>query len=254
MVAFDNKFIMTVQEIMDMALANTHTKSAQVTAANLLSWFNLVRKVVYRTIVKNIGENFFFVQIDVDAVAGQSEGKYDLDNADNDESGPIEIRKALIKGYSTDDVHTVAREINPKDFGEDWTYFLDNQAKNDPVYFTTHDGVKISIYIAPKFVAADLPSSPSGNEQIKLFATKKAVDLAAGASDNAVLIPDDEHHMIALGMEQYIYKNRGKKKEARDSLVEFKTEIPEMIDRITNRDQSAMIATLPNDRALQFGD
>ena len=241
---------MTVQEIMDLALSNTHTKTAQVSAANQLIFFNISRKAVGRTILAKVDENFFFQIWKRDAVADQNNGEYPYPEADEDSAGMLKCLSVKVKGYDTDTYHKNAREIDIKTLPRDWDYYLEYQSKADPVYFIADE----SIFIAPQFDSADLPDSPSGNKQLKLYGIAKLIDLAADAVDSAVLIPDDHQPIIAAGMEEFIYKARGKRSEALTAKQNFEFELADMITKMTNRDESLGTASIPDDTNLQFGE
>lgn len=241
---------MTVQEIMNLALSNTHTKTAQVPSANQLIFFNIARKAVGRTIITKVDENFFFQIWQRDAVASQNNGEYPYPVADDDSAGMLKCLGVKVKGYDTETYHKNAKEVDIKTLQKDWEYYLEHQSKSDPIYYIADE----SIFIAPQFDASDLPDSPSGNLQLKLYGIAKLIDLAADAVDSAILIPDDHHQVIALGMEEFIYKARGKSREAFSSKQSFEFELSDMIMKMTNRDESLGTASIPNDTNLQFGE
>ena len=241
---------MTYDEIVALALTNTHTKSGQVLAANLKKFFNIARKTIGNRIIKDVDENYFFQIWKRDAIADQTNGEYPYPEADNDSAGMLKLLGVAIKGYDSDVYYKLSREVDIKTLQYDWAWYLANQSKSDPIHFIADE----SIFIAPQFAAADLPDSPSGNMQIKLNGIAKLIDLHTGATDAAILIPDDSHWRIALGMEQFIYKSRKMKKEAFDAKQEFEIEMQSMVDEMTNRDNSGMQATLPSDYNLGFGE
>jgi len=156
----------------------------------------------------------------------------------------------FIKGYSTDVNYLKADEVDIKTLPHDWEWYLTNQPKSLPIYFIADE----SIFIAPQFATADLPASPSGNLQIKLNGIAKVTDLDVGAAASTILIPDDSHHRIATGMKQWIFRARGKTKEALVAKQEFEVEKANMIDEMTNRDNSGMCAKLPDDNQLGYGN
>jgi hypothetical protein len=162
----------------------------------------------------------------------------------------LKLKSIYIKGYDTDLEYTKCREVKLADMPYDWDYYLKYQPKSDPIYFIADS----SIFIAPQFDAEDLPDSPSGNAQVKLVGIPKFTDLDAGATAAAILIPDDSHHRIAVGMKELIFRSRNKTAEADRAFNEFEAEKAKMIDELTNRDNSQMIATLPNDTHLQFAE
>lgn len=241
---------MTYNEIVTLALDSSHTKSGQFLAASLKTWFNIARKELWNTIVKDVDENYFFQIWKRDAIVAQTNGEYPYPEADENSAGMLKLTAVAIKGYSTDEYFKPAREVDIKTLPHDWEWYLTNQPKSDPIYFIADD----SVFIAPNFVAADLPTSPSGNMQIKLTGTAKCIDLSAGATAAAILIPDDSHHRIAVGMTQWIFKARAKKNEAAAAKNEFEIEKSLMTDELTNRDNSGMTAKLPDDHNLGYGN
>lgn len=244
---------MTVQQIMDLALANTHTKSGQVSATSLLKWFNASRKKVAKKIISDISENFFFQIWTIDAedntVAKRANGEYLFPIQSSTSAGMKKLQKLFIKGYSTDDYFTPCKEVDLRALPNDWLWYMANQPKNDPIYFIADS----SFFIAPEFLAADLPAVPAGNKQIKCYGVASIADLAANAAESTILIPDDYHELIATGMEPYILKARDKRNESIAAKNEFIFELQEMIDELSERDDTRMIAQLPNDTNLQFG-
>lgn len=244
---------MTVQEIMDLALLNSHTKSAQLgtnSATNQLIWFNIIRKDLGQAIITKVNENYFFQIWTRDAVASQNNGEYPYPEQDDDSAGMLKCLRLSVKTDNDDDYYTPADEIDIKTLPRDWAYYLANQPRANPIYFLGDE----SFFVAPQFAVDNLPTSPSGNAQIKLYGTAKLIDLAAGAAASTILIPDDFHHLIAIGMEQYILKNRGKRAEATAAKNEYEYEKNVMIDELSNRDESNMQAALPDDTNLQYAE
>jgi hypothetical protein len=197
-----------------------------------------------------VDENYFFNIWNRDAIANQTNGEYPYPAATNNAAGMLKALGIFVKGSLSDMFHTPADEVDIKTLPHDWAWYLANQPKHKPIYFIADE----SIFIAPQFVASDLPASPSGNGQIKINGIAKLTDLDVGAPDAAILIPDDSHQRIALGMKQWIFKARGKTKDAIAAQQEFEFEKQTMIDEMTNRDNSGMTAKLPNDASLGFGE
>jgi len=241
---------MTYNEILALALSNTHTKAGQVSSTILNNAFNIARNRLGKEIVQNVGENYFFQIWKRDAIANQDNGEYPYPEADQDSAGADKITGVAIKGLTSDVYYRPCREVDVKNLEHDWEWYLVNQPKSDPIYFIADE----SIFIAPQFSASDLPANPSGNLQIKLTGIAKLIDLTTGASAASILIPTDQHHRIAIGMEEYIYKSRKMKTEAVTAMQEFDLECQKMIDELTNRNNSNMQASVPNDFALGFGE
>lgn len=245
---------MNAQAIINLALSNTHTKTGQISASSLLTFFNIARAEVASTIVKEVSEDFFFQIWTIDAEdnthPARVNGEYIYPTSTSAAAGMLKLNKLAIKGLSTDVYYTPAREVDMKALPRDWSYFMANQPKADPIYFVADE----SIFIAPEFKAEDLPASPLNNKQIKLYGVARVTDLLANAAEDAILIPIDFHPLIATGMEQYINKSRGKDAKAASALQEFEFGKQKMIDTLTNRDNSPMFASLPNDINLGYGD
>lgn len=245
---------MNVADIQALALSNTHTKSNQVNDSDMLRWFNIIRKDLAKTIMKDVSENYFFEIWEIDAEDNTNDnranGEYLFPEASSTKVGLRKLLNLAIKGRSTDSYHTPATEVDVSQLQKDWKYYMKNQPKEEPIYFMGDR----SFFIAPEFKPEDLPDSPSGNKQIKAYGVASVADLAADATEDKILIPDDYHDLIALGMEQYIFKYRGKKDEAVNSMNEFEAKKSEMVDGLTNRDYSRMQAKLPNDTGLQYGE
>lgn len=242
---------MTYNEIIALALALTHTKAGQVSAGNLKTFFNIKRKELGNAIVKDVDENYFMQIWTRDAIANQNNGEYPYPEADSDSAGMLKLLKLSIKARYTDIYYSdKMTEVDIKALPHDWGWYLENQPKEVPIYYIGDE----SVFIAPQFVAADLPASPSGNAQIKMYGVAKMTDLDVGATAAAILIPDDSHHRIAIGMKELILTSRGKKSEANLAKQEFELEKSIMIDELTNRDNSGMTAKVPNDLQLGYGN
>jgi len=238
---------MTFNEIISLALTMSHTKTAQVSADNLKAFFNIKRKELGNVIIKDVDEEFFFQIWKRDAIAAQENGEYPYPEADADSAGMLKSKAVYIKGYSTDLEYIKAKDVKLANLPYDWNYYLDNQPKSSPIYFIGEN----SLFIAPQFNANDLPDDPSGNAQVKLVGIAKLIDLDTEATSADILIPDDSHHRIAIGMKELIFRSRGKTSEADKAFNEFEAEKSKMIDELTNRDTSTMIASLPDDEHLQ---
>lgn len=236
---------MTVQEIINLSLANTHTNAAQVGAANLLIWFNIVRRKLRKVIVTEINEHFFYDIWLTDAVVNRANGEYPFPQATSIKAGMDKLIKLGIK-WNGDSYFTPCHEMIINSPDAKWDERLITQSKGSPVYYVADN----SYFVAPNFTTDDL-IVPTGNYQIKVEGTKKFVNLTAADLESAILIPEDFHEIIALGMEPYIYKNRGLTALKNDAKLEFKTELIESIQELAGRDISEMSATLPDETALE---
>lgn len=241
---------MTYNEIITLALSISHTKAGQVSAASLKSFFNIARNELGNAIIKDVNEDFFYEIWKRDAVADQENGEYPYPEANEESAGMLKCLDVGVKVMSTDFYYTKAQEVDRKALPHDWEWYLTNQPKSKPIYYIADN----SVFIAPQFNTNDLPDDPSGNKQIKLTGIAKFTDLDAGATDDAILIPTASHPRIAIGMKQWIMEARGKTKEAITAQQKFEFEKITMIDELTNRNDSQMISTTPNDIQLGYGN
>jgi hypothetical protein len=245
---------MTAAQIISLALSNTHTKTGQISAASLLTFLNVIRAEIASTIIKEVSEDFFFQIWTIDAKDTtdiyRTNGEYVFPASTSTYSGMAKLNKLAVKGLSTDLYHTPAREVDMKALDRDWSWYMVNQPKNDPIYFIADE----SFFIAPQFTPDDLPTPALGNKQIKAYGVARITDIDASAAETAILIPIDFHPLISLGMEQFIFKARGKKNDAIGAMQEFELGKQKMIDTLTNRDNSPMYAGLPADNLLGYGN
>ena len=237
---------MTVQQIIDLALSNAHTKETQVLAANTIIWYNKARARVYAFIRQYVDENYFADDFFIDAVVSKANGEYTLPVY---AVGPpivygiSEIDRVLIKGYSTDTYYTAAQEVDIKTLPYDWSWYLTNQPKNLPLYYLGKDVIRI----APQFDTADVVAVD--NNQIKLHGQRSLLDLAAGATDS--VIPDHVHFVLADFMVPDILRARGRMSEAQTAENRLPGVVSEMVNTLTNRTKDDDTAKLPDETALE---
>lgn len=237
---------MDYNAIIALALADSHTKAGQVSSTNLATYFNICRNELGNLIIKDVDEDFFFQIWTRDAIANQTNGEYPYPEADSDSAGMLKCNTISVKTKPTDVYHKPAREVKLSQLDHDWSWYLVNQPKDDPIYFVADT----SIFIAPQFDTNDLPTSPSGNAQIKLTGIAKLTNLAAGATEASIMIPTPER--IAIGMKYWILKSRGMDNKAELAKREFENAKLTMVSELTNRDNSEMCARLPDDTNLQY--
>ena len=237
----------SAQEIIQLALDQTHTKSSMVSSANLVNYFNIIRKRIGYVIMQKIGEHDYFDIWQTDAAVNNN-GEYVLPTDDSTHAGIFKVLGVFVKPRYDYDVWIKAKEISVPGLNYSFDYYLTNQPPSLPVYFLA-DG---SVFIAPQFTSSTLGTNPT-NGMIKIYGVKSLIDLDLTATESDILIEDDYTDLIALGMEQYIYKARGMGQESLVSKQEFKDALYDLlIDIKSDFDQSEMSATLPFDNNLQI--
>ena len=235
----------TVQDILNLALANTHTNASQVGASNLITWFNIVRNYIRRKINTELNEHYFYDIWKTDAVANRANGEYLFPEATPTKAGMDKLIKLSVK-FKGEEFFTPCTEVNINEFEARWDERLINQPKSNPVYYVADN----SYFLAPNFTSGDL-DSVSNNYQIKVEGIKKFVDLTAASTIADILLPYDFFEVLALGLEQYIYKNRGLVALSAAAKNEFIYELDNAISDLAGRDISEMSASLPNTDDLE---
>lgn len=235
----------TVQDILNLALVNTHTNSNQIAAANLLIYFNHIRNYIRRKINTDLNERFFYEMWKTDAVANRANGEYRFPVATPSQAGMDKLIKVSVK-YKDETFYRPCSEISINEFEARWDERLINQPKTNPVYYVADE----SYFLAPNFTADDL-DAVSGNYQIKVEGIKKFIDLTAADTIDKILLPYDFYETIALGMEQFIYKARGLTALKDESKNDFIYELDNAISDLAGRDISEMTASLPNTDHLE---
>lgn len=238
----------TVQDIINLALANSHTKAAQVSSSSLLKWFNIIFKDFWNAIVSECGENYFFEIWKTEGIVAEN-GEYFLPTKDDTSDGMKKLIAIERKENYQSLVYTKCRKVDLKALPRDWSWYLDNQPASDPIYFLADE----SAFIAPNYKTTDLEDGGS-NLLIKFVGILRCKDLAVTDTLDKIKIDVDFSWIIALGMEEYILKARGRRGEAAESKASYEYEKSVAIDKLSHRDQGENIATIPNDTNLQYGE
>lgn len=241
---------MTVQQIIDLSLDNTFTTTEQYPAPKSIIAFNLARRDLAQKITTFVNERFFWDIFITDGVANPNNGEYLLPTATSSAEGLLKLEEVYIKNNPDAESFTKCREVDPKGLEYDWSWYLDNQSWEDPIYWVADK----SVFIAPSFQTENLPAVPAGNGQVKLTGIKNMVNLLATDAETTVSIPVEYHQLISKGMEAYIFNFRGKRQDALLSDQQYTAQWRQMVQELTNRTEGQMIATLPNNSNLGYAE
>ena len=80
----------SAQEIIQLALDQTHTKSSMVSSSNLVNYFNIIRKRIGDVIMQKIGEHDYFDIWQTDAAVNNN-GEYVLPTDDSTHAGIFKV-------------------------------------------------------------------------------------------------------------------------------------------------------------------
>lgn len=237
---------MTVDNILAQARNQTKTNTSQVSASNALLWLNIVYHETLAVIRSYVSEDFFFDMWVTDALADQINGEYTFPEQDTTNPGLEKLKRVEVKPASTDLYYKTARQVDVRSLPEGWDYYLQNQPAGDPIYFVADR----SFFLAPNYT--DDSAGDSGNEQIRLFGIKQAVDLASGGAEATILVPREYHgRVLALGIEKYIYSFLQKHQEATMAENKYRAALLQMASELSDRDISEGLMSLPDDAHLQ---
>jgi len=236
---------MNVQEIINLARSNTHRTQAQFPDTDGIRVFNIAYEKVGQQLISNIAENYFQEIWTRDAAEVSEKGEYPYPTASSIAAGMVKLSRLDVKTIPTDIYYTKAREVDIKTLNYSWDYYLANQPTSDPIFYIGDN----SFFVAPLF--SDDRYGGVGNKQIKATGIKKLIHLEETDLEAAILVPSEFHDVIALGMEEYIYKAAGKRDDAGASKNEFLMELANTVSLLSDRDQSPTFGELPNDTNLQ---
>jgi hypothetical protein len=241
---------MTPSGIIALALDNSFTTTEQFPTPKDINAFNLSRRDVAQKITTFVNERFFWDIFITDGVAQPNNGEYLIPTATSSAEGLLKVEEVYVKDSPDAESFTKCREVDPKGLSNDWNWYLDNQAWEDPIYWVADK----SVFIAPSFKTENLPTVPAGNGQVKLTGIKNMVDLTTSNTEADIAIPVEYHPLIAKGMEKYIFNFRGKRQDAILSDQQYDKEWRSMVQELTNRTDGQMIATLPNNSNLGYAE
>ena len=199
--------------------------------ATLLPWANIVYHVAIRYLLKDVAENLNVITQQIDAAVVNS---YTL------ATDILTIKQVRVKTTPTDTFFTPSKEIDFFDQPFTRDYYLVNQS----IMFPRHQVVKGQLFIAPAFTAST--AGAVGNKQIEVEYDQRPSDLVVGGAESTIIIPTDYHHVIAHGVRMFIEANLKVRSGERASIGDYQSMIVQMIDQVTNFDDSNMEINMPD--------
>ena len=226
---------MKASEIISLARTQTFTSAANLSDTTGLLYLNLKYKKLVDRINQNVGEEHFADFFSGNLVAGQME--YTLPQKTTTQYGLSNIVAVSVNYKQNNQDNWVrARPVKLGALQKDISRYAQNQPTTDPLYMAFDSGV----FILP----APTASVSSG---LKLYGTISVVDLAA---NDAPVIDEKWHDVLALGMEEMIYKAQGKAADAAKAAADYDKAVFDILNAHQNRTLEAVERTLPNLQAL----
>lgn len=234
-----------VNDIIDRAQSAINYDDNDIGDTEALAYLN---EMIYHPIlsaIENIDEDYFYTKWDIDAVAGQAQGAYDLEQGDATTQGIRRILRVEILVDDDDTYYKVADPVSPRDLTDSWDKHLAQESGSSPVYFIAEN----KIYIAPQFAAAQVGSAP--NNQIRIWGIASNIDLVAGGAESTVLIPRIYHNVLILGLKYYLLDALGEEDRATRAFTLYDAAKTRMLSELTDRDRHVNIAATPDTEILQ---
>lgn len=233
---------MDVQGIFTLARDLTHTNSTDFPDPTLLTYLNPVKDEYFSYLITWVSENWQWDIWTTQTVLNQSE--YVLPEAASDTEGNIKITAVNITyNAETYDDGTIkyrkAREVNPSSLPETWNYYVNNQSKDDPIYFVADK----SIFIAPSLHSDDTLSS----EGIELKWIKSIPDYNVSTTENGIRLPLYLHQDLVQWILPYIHRSQWRKNEAQFEQTEYEKRRQKAVEKFSDRNISPHFLTYPDD-------
>lgn len=168
--------------------------TSQYSDANALKDLNTLKDEFWSELVTESPESFAWQRWLVDVTTTNTE--YTLAEVAYNKAW-TKLLKGLAINYDWETysetwnlIYTPAREVNPDTLEHDWFYYVENQSKDDPMYFVADN----SYFIAPSFRDAWL------EDRIKLTWIRKIPDYELTTTEANMVISVDQQQALVWGL------------------------------------------------------
>lgn len=120
-------------------------------------------------------------------------------------------------------VYTPARFVDRAGLPNDWDWYVNNQPQSDPIYCVGDKAIFVAP-VSPNTVASGL----------KMTGVKKIPDYDSNTTEDGMVIPDDYHYVLVLGLEAKFIKKQWQRWVAQQAKQEFDQSAQTMLN--TQRD------------------
>lgn len=237
-------------EILTTAREWANTPSAVCSDSIALRYLNMRKDDLWSAFVSRADADFSWDEWTTDSVALQSE--YVIPAVTRTTNGTKAIHGVQINydGETMTNTGVLdfvnAREVGANQLKMPWSWYVENQAKEDPIYRVSDN----SVFIAPAPLA-----SQAGTGRIKLTGIRNIIDYTISGVDGAVAttteasmrIPLDRQKTLVLGVAADLCRFRQKSSEASDWEAQYKAEKSEYVSQASQRTATAFYAPYPED-------
>lgn len=237
-------------EILTTAREWANTPSTVVSDSIALRYLNMRKDDLWSAFVGRADADFNWDEWTTDSVALQSE--YVIPAVSRTANGVKAIHGVQINydGETLENTGVLdfvtAREVGTNQLKMPWSWYVENQSKDDPIYRVSDN----SVFIAPAPLSAQ-----AGTGRIKMTGIRNIIDYTISGVDGAVAtttedamrIPLDRQKTLVLGVAADLCRYRQKSSEAADWEAQYSKEKGEYVSQASQRTATAFYAPYPED-------
>lgn len=219
---------MNAPSMFNMIRELTHTNSDDYPDTRLLPFLNLVKDDFWSYIITSISSKYNWDRWWIDeTVINQSE--YVVPHAATDSEWNLKINTISLcydwEIYDDERLKYVpATEKDINNLPNHWNWYLNNQPKECPIYYTADK----SIFIAPAF-KKEIPNG------IEIQGIKSILDYEVDTTEANIRIPSYLHADLITGVIPYVHRSEGLKKEAMEEEANYIRKRNEAAVKISNK-------------------
>ena len=235
-------------EIITTAREWANVPSAVVTDSIALRYLNMRKDDLWSAFVSRADADFNWDEWTSDTVALQSE--YAIPEVTRTTTGVKAIHGVQVNYDGQTLTNTgvldfvIARQVGSESPQHPWSWYVENQAKEDPVYRVSDN----SVFIAPAPI-----SGQEGVGRIKMTGIRNITDYTINGVNGAstttteaeMRIPLDRQKTLILGLCSDLCRYRQKTTEAADWEAQYKSEKAEYVSQASQRTSTAFYAPYP---------
>jgi len=197
---------MTPATLLTTGRTLSRTTSSQISDDQALIYLNLRKNDLWSAIVTAVGENRNWDKWKADTVAEQSEYTQPIMSSSTVGTKTINAIAINYDGETYDGngalIYIPAKEISPESLPHEWNYYVNNQSKENPIFYVAEN----SIFIAPA------PETTVTNG-IKIEGIKSISDYSISTSEADMVIPFDQHETLLQGLVAYMFQDQQQQQE-----------------------------------------
>ena len=135
-------------------------------------------------------------------------------------------------------IYTPATLVNPNTLENHWSWYCENQSKDQPIYFIADD----SLFIAP------VPLNDSfGTNYLELRWIKSIPDYTLSTTESDMVFPVDVQQLFVQWLEPYALRSKGMdRNEINSAISEYERIKTQKIKEMTTRHESADYMLYPD--------